>query len=59
MPRFSDYDREFLIYIAPYLYMMCNNPDLSEIERQVKLLQEMLGNARITSLDFDNREHST
>jgi hypothetical protein len=36
---------------------MCNNPDLSAIEGQVKLLQEMLGSARITCLDFDNREN--
>ena len=39
------------------LTMMCNNPDLSEINYRVRLMQEMLSEARLTSLDFDNREH--
>ncbi len=29
----------------------------SEIDRQVKCLQELLDKARLTSLDHDNREH--
>jgi hypothetical protein len=37
--------------------MMCNNPDLSEIERKVTRFQELLGNSQLRSLDFDNREH--
>jgi hypothetical protein len=36
---------------------MCNNPDLSEIALQAKRLQELLASARLSDLDFDNREH--
>jgi hypothetical protein len=36
---------------------MSDIPDLSVIERQAKRLLELLEKARLTSLDFDNREH--
>jgi hypothetical protein len=36
---------------------MSNIPDLSEIERRAHRLLELLNKARLTSLDFDNREH--
>ncbi len=36
---------------------MCNNPDLSAIECRINLLQELLDGARLTGLDFENREH--
>jgi hypothetical protein len=36
---------------------MCNNPDLSDIDHRVRRLEELLGDVKLTSLDFDNREH--
>lgn len=37
--------------------MMREHPDLAAIDCKVKHLQQLLGNARLTSIDFDNREH--
>ncbi|MGA9139761.1 MAG: hypothetical protein WBZ29_06030 [Methanocella sp.] len=36
---------------------MSNTSDLSEIEQRAQRLLELLDKARLSSLDFDNREH--
>jgi hypothetical protein len=36
---------------------MCNNPDLSGVGQRVVRLHELLDHARLTGLDFDDREH--